>query len=122
MTTTFCTDAQVLAEWPDAANLNGGVATFDDLRVLVKADIVDTLSRRDPPIYETDLQDSTQLMKCEVYGVLAKLFLRAESVEGDWYSGRFNHYRDQYAEQLAMPLDVAGEVRRRTRSIRLVRC
>jgi hypothetical protein len=122
MTVTFCTDAQILAEWPDAASLNGGVATFDDLRVLVKADIVDSLYRRDPPIEEDDLEDSTELMKCEVYGVLARLFLRAESVEGDWYSGRFKYYREEYSEQLAMPVSVMGEVRRRTRSIRMVRC
>ncbi len=122
MTITFCTDADILAEWPDAATLNGGSADFDDVRVLVKADIISTLRRREIPIEETQLTDSTQLTKCEVCGVLARLFLRAGSTPDDWYGRQWKFYREQYADELAQPLDVSGEVRRRTRSIRMVRC
>jgi hypothetical protein len=120
---TFCDDDDIVAEWPAAvADLNGGVASFEATRELVKAEILDTLERRDDPIYEADIQDTTKLLRCEVCGVLSKLFLRAQSTAGDFYQIQFKFYREEYSEELARPLEINGEVRRRGRRIRMVRC
>lgn len=123
MTTTYCLDADILAEWPTAAtDLNGGSGDFDDTRVLVQAEINDTLKRRTDPIYPEDLTDSTELKRCEVCGVLCKLFQRAASTQGDFYLEQFAYYRKEYSEELAKPVQVLGETRRRGRAIRMIRC
>lgn len=123
MTTTYCTDDDIVAEWPYAVDdLNGGAASFDAVRVLVKSEIDDTLWRRDEPIDPSELEDTTELMRCEVCGVLSKLFQRAASTQGDFYLSQWEYYRKEFSEELAKPVTVGGEVRRRGRCIRMIRC
>jgi hypothetical protein len=112
-TTTYCTDADIVAEWPTAvADLNGDVATFEPVRILVCADIESQLARRQTPIAPGDLTNTDELIKCEVYGVLAKLFLRASSTNDDFYAKQFKYYNEEYNSELRAPLSVADEVRK----------
>ena len=121
-TTTYCEDSDILAEWPKAGDdLNGGSSDFDTVRVLVSADIESQLASRSTPIEPSELTDPDELLKCEVYGVLAKLFMRAHSTPDDAYWKLRTYYNDQYNAELLKPLSVADEVRKVGFSMRVRR-
>lgn len=126
MTTTFCTDADITAEVPNArTELLAAGDSLDRIRTLVHGRIVRELARRSPTVMEADLSDRTQLKSCEVYGVLAELHFKAASrgqgYSGpDWYSQEGQRYYTMHLHELESPVSVVGD-QSTVYSIRLLR-
>ena len=114
--TTYATDADVLQEYPDAVPLlaDSDLGSFLRPRGLVYRDINLALKRRSPSIDAPgDLDDLSELIRCEVFGVLAHLFRQCASKPGysgnDWYTQQADYYRARYDAELASPLSVDGD-------------
>jgi len=117
MTVTYCTDAQVILECPQAAashikSLIASGDTLDRVRVQVKARIDRELERRgvDP----TDLSVPSEVTSCEVHGVLAELHFKCASRAGldgqDWYTQEGKRQLTMYEHDLLYPFSVDGDV------------
>jgi hypothetical protein len=85
MTTTFCEDSDITARDPYASAVlpTADSGSFNRLRVCAKAEILGHIRRRNPPVLETDLADTTELKNAEVYHVLRDLYFDAASRAGD---------------------------------------
>lgn len=112
--TTYATDADVTLEYPEVANLLHAGVTVEGMRELVYSDINRHLARRlGIAVADLSLYDSTELTRCEVFGVLAELFRRNASrpgKESDWHTQQAIWYQQRYADELSAPVQVNGDL------------
>lgn len=118
MTDTYSTDDDILAADPQAYNLLPAAdqaeaedSRFDRLRVLAQAEINRRLLRRDPPVTQGVLADTTELTEAEVRFVLHYLYRDAASRAGDdllWVKAE--HWKKEAeAEIKDVPLSISGD-------------
>lgn len=85
MTTTFSEDTDITNADPHALALlpTPDSGSFDRVRVLAHAEILRRLARREPPVTEGDLSDTTELTECEVRFALHYIYKDASSRKND---------------------------------------
>lgn len=105
MATTFlvadsiCTDADLANEVGGLSELNRinkTQAQRDALRQDALNDAVLALASKTPPIFDSDLSDSTELKKAVCYRTLHKLYFSSITAEGDRAHTLSKNYQTEY--------------------------
>lgn len=113
---TVCTDADLAAEIGGTGALANiipleyaGVATI--ARTAILAEVMRSLSRRTPPIYEENFQDPAELKAVVVAGTLEKLYRVSMTTPDGIFALQRKIYADRYSEELRglMPLTTTGD-------------
>ncbi len=128
--TTYCTDADILLEDPDAQKYlpksEQGAGVFTRIREQIKKRIDAGLAARTPPIEPSDVDDTAILLDAEVYGVLAELLFKSASKAGgdgtDWYTQEAMRYQQMMQAKIEGPITTKTDTVVRVGSIRLRRC
>lgn len=95
----IATDADLVNELGSSAKLNRMmplVADRDSLRQRSLQDAVNALTTRAPAVFETDLQDITELKDAVVYRALERMARAARSVAGDTFDRLASDYGREY--------------------------
>lgn len=78
----------------------GGTTTF--VRSEALRDVLRSLARRVPPVFDTDLNDATEdLREVVAYRALALLYRKNVNQAGDHFHTQAKHYDDQYVACLS---------------------
>lgn len=111
-----CTDAHLVAH-VGQAELDTLIpedwsGSAENARQFALDEILDGLTRRQPPIEESDLDDITQLRRAVIYGALALLYRRAMNRDLDAFGVKESIYRRLYqAERESLVPSVSGGAR-----------
>lgn len=68
-------------------------------RTLALRDVLKALSRRTPPILDTDLSDVTELTDAVAYGAAARLYQQAASTPDSIYETRRKMYQERFESE-----------------------
>lgn len=100
MTTTYCEDADITAEDPFATDYlpAADAGSFDRVRVQAQAELLRRISRRNPPVFEGDLSDSSELLHCEVCFSLHFIYRDAATRTGEDLLWKKSEYWQKAAE------------------------
>lgn len=113
---TYCTHDELADELGGARKLAKLIppdADVDDPTLLVRAqavrDVMKSLKRRTPPIFETQLTDPTDIKDAVAYGALMRLYRAAMTTDTDVHAILYRDYKKKFAAELqGLRLSVEG--------------
>lgn len=102
---SICSDTDLADEVGGPENLENLLAksqggSSETARRKALEEVVRALSRRSPPIYESDLTDPTELRAAVSYGALTRLYRQAMTTPDSIFAAHAKTYASQYEDEL----------------------
>lgn len=127
---TFCTNDDLLDELGSRQELDRLLRAEDatsvdpTLRIREAAyrDVIKSLARRTPPVFESSLSNLDELRDAVVYGTLARLYREAMTNENDVFGSKWKHWQKMFQTEVThLRVTVASSASVDTLSISLDR-
>lgn len=102
---SVCTDTDLANEIGGAENLENLLArsqggSSELARQAALDDVIRTLRRRSPPIYDSDLSDPTELRAAVTYGALMRLYRQAMTTPDSIFAAHAKTYASQFEDEV----------------------